>query len=95
MSKVSSQNEIPNLKKSSTFTSQKSLVRCSLPELNPRVAEIKKFLKPFPNFTQTNSNEEGPFKYQTGAFLGNYENGVRCGKGIFVFDDGSYYEGNW
>lgn len=39
--------------------------------------------------------DEGPFRYQLGTYYGTYEGGVRSGKGIFIFKDGSFYEGTW
>lgn len=43
-----------------------------------------------------NKREEGPFRYSLGTYYGTYSDGVRCGRGIFIFSqDGSYYEGTW
>ena len=40
--------------------------------------------------------DEGPFRYNLGTYFGTYEQGVRSGKGIFIFSkDGSFYEGTW
>ncbi len=42
------------------------------------------------------NREEGPFKYSLGTYYGTYEDGVRSGKGTFIFKkDSSYYEGTW
>lgn len=42
------------------------------------------------------NREEGPFKYSLGNYYGTYEDGVRSGKGTFIFKkDSSYYEGTW
>jgi hypothetical protein len=40
--------------------------------------------------------DEGPFRYNLGTYFGTYDEGVRSGKGIFIFSkDGSFYEGTW
>jgi hypothetical protein len=78
-----------------------SRVRVSLPEPHPNVLKIIKLLKTieYPqslpmlqNIIGKGKRDEGPFKYSLGTYYGTYENGVRSGKGIFIFArDGSFY----
>src|SRR3990167_6047132 len=35
------------------------------------------------------------YVHNSGTYLGQYKNGLRCGKGKFVWPDGSVYEGYW
>ena len=37
----------------------------------------------------------GEYKFSNGAYYGQITNGTRHGKGIFVYSDGSRYEGDW
>ena len=66
------------------------------------MSKLLKRMKPieYPSGMQViagfNKKDEGPFKYSLGTYLGTYDEGVRSGKGAFVFSkDGSYYEGTW
>lgn len=48
------------------------------------------------NIREKGKRDEGPFRYSLGTYYGTYENGVRSGKGIFIFArDGSFYDGTW
>jgi hypothetical protein len=74
----------------------------SLPEPHQNVGKLLKRMKSidYPPGLQMlpgfHKKEEGPFRYSLGTYLGTYEEGVRSGKGVFVFaKDGSYYDGSW
>lgn len=71
-----------------------NLPKTTYPSLHPSIVAIIQSLDPMP----PNSlllKQQGPYKYKEGIYVGNFCNRLRHGKGKFIFNDGSYYEGYW
>lgn len=73
----------------------KPLQKAHLPEPHPIVHKIISELRPLPPPENSDKKDEGPFKYPNGVYFGQYEGNCRSGRGIFVFNNGCYYEGSW
>lgn len=65
----------------------------TFPTLHPQIQAFLAALEPIPS--STGFKDQGPYQYKDGIYYGNFSKGMRHGKGIFLFNDGTYYDGYW
>jgi hypothetical protein len=66
----------------------------AFPTLHPQIQAFLSALEPIPS-SNTGLKDQGPYQYRDGIYYGNFSKGMRHGKGIFLFNDGTYYDGFW
>jgi hypothetical protein len=71
-------------------------------EMNPLNEKVKETVKKLPAFKENSKSNYsdlptlGPYEYENKAtYIGQYNDGLRCGFGKQVWPDGSVYEGYW
>jgi len=65
----------------------------TFPTLHPQIQAFLAALEPIQS--NTGLKDQGPYQYKDGIYYGNYSKGMRHGKGVFLFNDGTYYDGYW
>jgi hypothetical protein len=59
------------------------------------VAKVREKLNPLSPKGRGDLAFEGPYLYSTGVYFGQLESNQRHGWGQYVFNDGTFYEGEW